>query len=135
MSRYLILSLLGAILLVLPTSAFADSRTYQPQCENQAVLNDIKSRFSWAERRTWHRGFVIDEIQSPRLRYQILYGPSSIKHDHCSARAIMTDGSTRHLYYAIDRRMGFASIGNYVRFCIVGLDPWRIYGAACSTVR
>jgi hypothetical protein len=135
MSRYLIPSLLGAILLVLPATALADGRAYEPQCESRAVLNHIKNRFSWAERRTWHRGFVIDEIRSPRLRYQILYGPSSIRHDHCAARAVMSDGSVRHLYYAIDRRMGFASIGNYIRFCIVGLDPWRIYGAACSTVR
>ena len=135
MNRHAILILLASAFMVLPAPAFADRSDYPPLCENPSVLKRIVSKFGWAERRTWHRGFVIDEIISPRLRYQILNGPTSIKHDHCAARAVMTDGSIRRIYYSVERGMGFASIGNNVRFCIVGLDPWRVYGAACSTVR
>jgi len=135
MNRHAILILLASALMALPAPAFADRQDYAPLCQNQSVLKRIVSRFGWAERRTWHRGFEIDEIISPRLRYQILNGPTSIKHDHCSARAVMTDGSIRRIYYSVERGMGFASIGNNVRFCIVGLDPWRVYGAACSTIR
>ena len=135
MNRYAIFVLLASALTALPAPAFADRQDYTPLCQNPSVLKRIISRFGWAERQTWHRGFEIDEIVSPHLRYQILDGPTSIKHDHCSARAVMTDGSIRRINYSIERGMGFASIGNNVRFCIVGLDPWRIYGAACSTIR
>lgn len=125
---------LTACLFALSAPAFSESRQ-APQCQNQSVLNRIAGKFAWAERNTWRRGFVIDEIISPRLNYQVLNGPTSIRHDHCLARAVMTDGRVRNLYYMVERGQGFASIGNRVQFCIVGLDPWRVYGAACSTVR
>jgi hypothetical protein len=124
-----------AAMMAAPGTAVADRGDYPALCESERVLSDIVRRFGWAERRTWHRGFEIDEIISPRLRYQVTRGPTSIWHDHCTARAVMTDGTTRKIYYTVERGMGFASIGNYVRFCIVGLDPWRVYGAYCSTVR
>lgn len=135
MTRHAVLLLLVSAIMTLPAPAFADRRDYAPLCGSQTVLKRIVDRFGWAERRTWHRGFQIDEIVSPRLRYQILRGPTAIRHDHCSARAMMTDGSVRRIYYSVERGMGFASIGDNVRFCIIGLDPWRVYGAACSTVR
>lgn len=129
------LACLSSVVFILTVPALAGGRDATPRCENPSVLNRITSKFAWAERNTWHRGFVIDEIISPRLRYQVLNGPTSIRHDHCSARAVMSDGRIRRIYYAVDRRQGLASIGTNVRFCIIGLDPWRVYGAACSTVR
>ncbi|HMB47991.1 MAG TPA: hypothetical protein VKN63_06915 [Afifellaceae bacterium] len=140
MSRHAFLTMFVCAIMALSglavsSPAQAGGRDYPPLCHSQSVLNRIVGRFGWAERRTWHRGFQIEEIVSPQLRYQVLNGPTAIKHDHCSARAIMTNGTSRRIYYSIERGQGFASIGNNVRFCIVGLDPWRIYGAACSTVR
>ncbi len=119
----------------LSAPAFSKNRAFASQCQNQSILKRITGKFAWAERNTWRRGFIIDEIRSPRLNYQILNGPTSIRHDHCLAKAIMTDGRVRNIYYMVERGQGFASIGNNVQFCIIGLDPWRVYGAACSTVR
>jgi hypothetical protein len=109
--------------------------TIADRCDDPAILKRIESRFDWAEQRTWHRGFEIDEIVAPRLRYQVLNGPSIILHDHCIGDAVMTDGSVRTLVYAVSRGMGFASMGDGVSFCVQGLDPWRVFGADCSTVK
>lgn len=108
---------------------------YPSRCQDRSVLNWITGNFAWAERNQWQRGFTIEEISSPRLRYQVNYGPSIIAHDHCQAQARMTNGRVWPVYYTVERGQGFASIGDKVRYCIVGLDPWHVYGAACSTVR
>ncbi len=109
--------------------------TIADRCDDPAILKRIESRFDWAEQRTWHRGFEIDEIVAPRLRYQVLNGPSIILHDHCIGDAVMTDGSVRTLVYTVSRGMGIASIGDGVRYCVQGLDPWRVFGTSCSTVK
>ena len=109
--------------------------TIADRCDDPAILRRIESRFGWAEQRTWHRGFEINEIVAPRLRYQVLNGPSIILHDHCIGNAVMTDGSVRTLVYTVSRGMGFASIGDGVNYCVQGLDPWRVFGAGCSTLK
>jgi hypothetical protein len=81
------------------------------------------------------RGFHITQIEAPRLRYNVFDGPSLIPHRLCIADAVMTNGRVHKLLYAVEDEMGFASIGDRVFFCIPELDPWRIYGADCSTVR
>lgn len=105
------------------------------RCEDRGVLQNIMERFYWAERHTWHRGFHITQIEHPRLRANVFNGPSLIPHRHCVARAVMTNGLAHKVYYSVEDEMGFASIGDKVFFCIPGLDPWRVHGAACSTVR
>ncbi len=129
------LALLACLLLFAPKSAMAGDREYAPRCQDQSVLNWITGNFAWAERNQWHRGFIIDEILSPQLRYQVNFRPTTIRHDHCQAQALMTDGQVWRVYYTVERGQGFASIGDKVMYCIIGLDPWHIYGAACSTVR
>ncbi len=109
--------------------------TIADRCDDPAILERIENRFDSAEQRTWHRGFEIDEIVAPRLRYQVLNGPSIILHDHCIGDAVMTDGSVRTLVYTVSRDMGLASIGDGVSYCVQGLDPWRVFGAGCSTVK
>ncbi len=122
-------------LLFASAPANADRAADPSRCTDQAILKRISGKFAWAERNTWHRGLLIDDIRSPRLRYRVLNGPTTIRHDHCQAQARMNDGSVRRIYYTVERRQGLASVGDNVQYCIVGLDPWRVYGAACSTVR
>jgi len=105
-------------------------------CANKRVLRQIVDRFAWAENETWHHGFVIARIEEPRLRYTIEPQElGTIPHRHCVARAVMTDGRAYTLYYTTEEEMGFASIGDGVSFCLLGLDPWRVHDAFCRTVR
>ena len=109
----------------------ADVRT----CADSRVLARITKRFAWAERNTWQRGYEIATIEDPHLRYTVFNGPSTIRHRHCRATALMTNGARHTLFYTVSAGMGLASIGQGVDFCLAGLDPWRVHGAACRSLR
>jgi hypothetical protein len=104
-------------------------------CEDPGVLAHILDRFAWAERHTWHRGFVMVALEAPRERYNVFYGPGLLRHRHCVAEAVFSHGAIAPVYYTVELGMGLASMGSGVVFCVPGLDPWRIYGPGCSTVR
>ncbi len=114
-----------------PGDAAADVRA----CADARMLARIAKRFAWAERNTWQRGYEIAAIEGPGLRYTVINGPSIIRHRHCRATALMTNGARRSLFYTISAGMGLASIGNGVDFCLAGLDSWRVHGAACRSLR
>lgn len=104
-------------------------------CGDPSLLGRIIERFSWAERNTWHRGYVIGSIDNPRPSDHPFYEPGIIKRDYCMADSVMTNGEARTIYFAIEYGVGFASLGNYVDFCVLGLDPWRVHDGACRTVQ
>jgi hypothetical protein len=104
-------------------------------CGDQNVLGGIVGRFAWADSRTWHSGVVIDRISNARPSGHAYPEPGIIRRAYCTADAAMTDGSGRAVFYAIEYGQGFASIGNYVDFCVVGSDPWHVHDEACRTVR
>lgn len=116
-------------------NATADVRSDVRACADKAMLARIAKRFAWAERNTWRRGYRIEAIERPRLRYTVFNGPSMIRHRHCRASALMTNGARRTVFYTVSAGMGLASIGNGVDFCLAGLDPWRVHGAACRSLR
>jgi hypothetical protein len=104
-------------------------------CADANVLRRIAQRFARAERETWHRGFVMASLANGRDSGHPFFEPGLIKRDYCVADSVMTNGSAHSVYYAIEYGVGFASIGNYVDFCVLGLDPWHVHDEACRTVR
>ena len=104
-------------------------------CASPKVLYEIVERFASAERRTWHRGFVMATIQNPRKSGHPYAEPGLIRRDYCMADSWLTNGEIRTVYYTIEYGVGFASIGHYVDFCVLGLDPWRVHDGACRTVQ
>jgi hypothetical protein len=104
-------------------------------CANRGVLGRIQSRFNWSERTLWHRGFVIHSLSNPRPSNHRFSMPGIIKRDYCLADSVMTNGAKHPVYYAIEHGQGLASIGNYVDFCVLGLDPWHVHDGECRTVR
>jgi len=61
--------------------------------------------------------------------------PSPYARRFCEARAQMSDGRTRRVYYAIMEHSGFVGVSWNLRACVAGLDPWRVYDGRCRTVR
>jgi hypothetical protein len=104
-------------------------------CADPEVLRGITDRFAWAETRTWHRGFIMASLMNPRSSNHAFYEPGIIPRHYCMADSQMTDGAGRTVYYTIEIGQGFASIGNTVDFCVIGLDPWHVHDEACRTVR
>lgn len=104
-------------------------------CASERVTGRIMARFDWAERRTWRRGFTMAALADPRPSGHPFVEPGIIERSYCMADATMSDGSMATVYYAIEYGQGFASLGNYVDFCVLGLDPWHVHDEACRTVR
>jgi hypothetical protein len=104
-------------------------------CARSDVLTRIAERFAWAERETWRRGFTIASLHNPRPSGHLFHEPGIVKRDYCMAEAVMTNGRQHIVYYAVEHDLGFASIGDYVDFCVLGLDPWRVHDGACRTVQ
>ncbi|WP_161141185.1 hypothetical protein [Propylenella binzhouense] len=104
-------------------------------CADAKVAGTIMDRFAWAEQATWHRGYVISRLDYPRERPDAYRAFRTIPTQFCEATALMTDGTTRTVYYTIEIQQGLASIGRGVDYCVLGLDPWHVHDAACRTVR
>jgi hypothetical protein len=104
-------------------------------CASAGALDDIVGRFAWAERTQWHRGFVIETIANPRPSGHPFAEPGLVQRDYCLADSVMTSGSMHAIYYTIEHGLGFAGIGRYVDFCVLGLDPWHVHDGGCRTVR
>ena len=104
-------------------------------CADPGVLGKIQARFAWAERNTWHRGFVIESIGNPRPSGHPYAEPGLVHRDYCVADAVMTNGSAHQVYYAIEHGLGFVGLGHDVDFCVPGLDPWHVHDGDCRTVR
>jgi hypothetical protein len=104
-------------------------------CADPTVRSRIVERFARAERNTWQRGFVMASLANGRLSGHPFAEPGIIHREYCMADAAMTNGAMHTVYFAIEFGVGFASIGNYVDFCVLGLDPWRVHDADCRTVK
>lgn len=104
-------------------------------CMDAGALDRIVDRFAWAERTQWHRGFVIETISNPRSSGHPFVEPGLVERDYCMANSVMTNGNVHPVYYTIEHGLGFAGIGRYVDFCVLGLDPWHVHDGYCRTVR
>jgi hypothetical protein len=104
-------------------------------CADPGVRGSIMERFAWAEQNTWQRGFVMASLENGRSSNHPFFEPGLIHREYCMADSVMTSGVPHTVFYAIEFGQGFASMGNYVNFCVLGLDPWHIYDADCRTVR
>jgi len=117
-------------LMTTPAAMSADN-----PCDGAGVLGHIKGRFAWAERNTWHRGFVMAEIGNARPSGHPFAEPGFVKRDYCQADSVMTNGMPYAVFYVIEHGLGFAGLGRDIDFCVLGLDPWHIHDGDCRTVR
>ena len=113
-----------------PLAAEADSL-----CAAPGVLSGVISRFNWAERNTFKRGFELSALTNPRANPDPVLNVGVIPKRYCVAEAMMSNGTRSTAYYVVLMGQGLAGIGNGLDFCILGLDPWRVHDGECRTVR
>ncbi len=99
------------------------------------MLSRIKHRFGVSERTQWKRGFVIATIGNPRPSGHPFAKPGLVERDFCVADSVMSNGTSYPVFLIVEHRLGFVGLGNYVDFCVLGLDPWHVHDEACRTVR
>ncbi|MCF3641530.1 hypothetical protein LXM94_16275 [Rhizobium sp. TRM95111] len=106
-------------------------------CADPAVLERITASFEYNAKNVLKQPVSIAEIahmQRSRFEPRTQYA-SSVEREYCGAKAALTDGSVRQLWYLIEQPWGFAGTGRGVEYCLAGLDPWKIHGAHCRSVR
>ncbi|PWW03339.1 hypothetical protein DFR52_10119 [Hoeflea marina] len=125
-----------ALMPVAATPARAFTGGNFPACEAPQVLTYIQKRFVWTDQHLLKRGLAIDAIHHPETNRVVPAGYGEpIGRLYCHATARMNDGHKREIWYLIEAGMGFAGIADNVEFCISGLDPFKVYGAWCRSVR
>jgi hypothetical protein len=113
-----------------PLAAEADGLCAAPR-----VLSGVISRFNWAERNTFKRGFELSGLANPRANPDPVLNVGVIPKRYCMAEAMMSNGTQSTAFYVVLMGQGLAGVGNGLDFCILGLDPWRIHDGECRTVR
>lgn len=105
-------------------------------CGDSGVLSFIDHRFDYKASRYLRADLDIvafDRVSNTHVDYRDTTHP--IPRVYCHAKVDMSDGHRRDLWYMIEGGMGFAGLGERVRFCISGLDPWYVDGRNCRSVR
>jgi hypothetical protein len=115
-----------------PAAAAAEADSL---CARPGVVSGVISRFNWAERNTFKRGFELAALANPRANPDPVLNVGVIPKRYCVAEAMMTNGMRTTAYYVVAMGQGLASIGNGLDFCLLGLDPWRVHDGECRTVR
>lgn len=105
-------------------------------CADGSVLSFIDQRFDYKASRYLQANLDIlgfDRVSNTHVDYRDETHP--IERVYCHAKVDMNDGRRRDLWYMIESGMGYAGLGERVRFCISGLDPWYVDGRQCRSVR
>lgn len=106
-----------------------------PECHDDKVLKTIIKRFNYAERKTWNRGFTLDEIERTRESLGQSTYESPIPRRYCRGHALLSNGRHPTVFYLIEGGQGFAGNSFNVEFCISGLDEWNDYDGSCRAIR
>jgi len=105
-------------------------------CDAPQVLTYIQKRFTWTDRMLLKRGLAIDSIERPHaIRGRNMVASSSVPRLYCHGTARMNDGHDRPIWWLIEGGMGVAGLRDNLEFCISGLDPFKVHGAWCRSVR
>ena len=126
----------GFLLSSFASPAMAFSGGNFPACDAPQVLSYIQNRFVWTDRHVLQRGLAIESIERVhRNRSSNGHEYWSIPRLYCHGTAHMNDGHKRQIWWLIEGGMGFAGLRDNLEFCISGLDPFKVHGAWCRSVR
>ena len=118
-----------------PASAWW-TRGYLPACDSSGVIDQIKIKFRYADRRILHTGLWIERVTDTYERPAIVKARKSlIGRRYCSGTAWLSDGSREPVVYLVESRQGFASMGYAVESCLPSYDPWHTYDGWCQSIR
>lgn len=117
------------------SSGYLDHREL-PTCDASRVIHRIIEKAAYADARQWHTGIVVDGVDRARQTRHISSTGAGLRERRwCEARAHMSDGRTRQVFYLIEGYAGFAGIRYGVESCIAGRDFWNVYGGNCRAIR
>ena len=101
----------------------------------ETALNWVASAFADKESTFWNSSLQITGFSDV---HEIAYRPwqsDTIPRRYCTATAMISDGKPRTVNYSIIEDGGWASFGDGLEFCIVGLDRNWAFNPACRMAR
>lgn len=107
-------------------------------CDDGAVLKRIISRFRHQVTHVPNLPdvHIVEFRRIHERRNKAATENWPIPRRYCGAKASMSDGRERDIWYLIEGGMGFATIGgDNVEFCVQGFDRWFVYNGRCRVVR
>lgn len=106
-------------------------------CGQPRVLKRISHRFDHQVRHVPNlpQVAILDFNRIGETRFEPAHEHSPIERRYCHARVMLSGGYQRTVWYLIESRMGFATLGSNVEFCVEGFDPWRVYNGHCRVLR
>ena len=108
------------------------------QCATATVLNNLKRDVDHKFRGyTKTKLFLVEIIDPAETHSRGRDETHTVARKWCHAKARMNDRTIRDMWYILEKPWGIAGAPLFtgVEFCIVGLDPWKVYGRDCSTIR
>ena len=108
------------------------------QCATATVLNNLKRDVDHKFRGyTKTKLFLVEIIDPVETHSRERDETHTVARKWCHAKARMNDRTIRDMWYILEKPWGIAGAPLFtgVEFCIVGLDPWKVYGRDCSTIR
>ena len=139
MKRLLMLAVAGVLLAGAPAFA-ADAvhgrHSTGPGCHDAHVIKRIGKIFAHRMKHVYHSDL---EIVTVNRIHQRRYEPKTewsrpIARRYCGATAKLSDGRKRSMWFLIEERMGFASLGDNVEVCVSGFTRWKEYGGRCRAL-
>lgn len=106
-------------------------------CHKQGVINSAVAQFS----RMVHGvpdmpAISINAVGNvSATHFEAKTYPSGIERHYCRATAVLSNGENRTMWYMVENRQGFASVGRNVESCVDGFDKWFIYDGRCRVLR
>ncbi|MCQ0986752.1 hypothetical protein [Jiella marina] len=131
----------------------APIKTNVPTCDNADVLGEVEDQFEYGAPRMLEAKLEILEFTGmfekaylPPVTDDPYPDPNPIERRYCQAKALISDGKWRTVYYLIEYPMGYAAADSYLGIfspvrgwraegCVLGLDEWHVYGANCQSLR
>lgn len=139
-SRRLAIAIGLSAMLATPAARAGELRLPDPNdyCATPQVIERVKKKVDHKFRGyTETKLFLIEIIDPVEHHARDRDETHTVQRKWCHAKARMSDRTVRDMWYLIEKPWGFAGIPLLAsaEFCIVGLDPWKVYGKDCSTIR
>ncbi|MCS3762123.1 hypothetical protein [Bradyrhizobium centrosematis] len=99
------------------------------------ALPRIEREFAEKEYTFWNSSLKITGFSAVHETAYRPWQSDNIPRRYCSGEAMLTDGKVRKVHFSIIEDGGFASYGNGVEWCVVGVDRNWAYNPACRAAR
>lgn len=109
-----------------------------PGCQDDMVLLTVSDRFARMESNYWNSSLTISGYEAVQPVAFRPWGLDYIPRRFCQARAIMSDGHKRTVYYSVREALGSPGLGRTewgIEFCVVGLDRDWGFAPLCKMAR